>query len=214
MKKKLNFITILIGIAVGIGIMTSKEITDFKEDFMKGRTSAVDAWGVGTKKSFNLSLVPVESYTMPDKLLNKKSGELDQVRIREAIVRTSVEKKANAIEMLWMFPCSIIALTGFFMVVFNFLKIVFAVNKSIIFAWININRLRRVGIGFVVMFIIDAIVSVIQKSEALGLIEFENYEIVNFTYEGSLLLLGMISFLFAEILAAGLRLKEEQELTI
>ena len=213
MKKKLNFIVLLIGIAIGVGIMTSEEIADFKESFMEGQTAAYDGW-VGTEKSFYLSLAPVVSYTMPDKLLNKKSGELDQVRIREAIVRTSVDKRAKAIEELWMFPCVIIALTGFFMVVFNFLLVVFAVNKSVIFEWINIKRLRRVGIGFIVMFIIDAIVSVIQKNEALGLIEFENYEIVNFSYEGSLLICGMVFFFFAEVFAVGLRLKEEQDLTI
>ena len=214
MKKKLNLITLFIGIAFGIGIMTSEEIEGFKEGFREGQTSAMDSWGVGTEKSFSLTLAPVEKYTMPDKLLNKKNGELEQVRIREVLVRTSVDKKANALEVLWMFPCSIIMLTGFFMVVFNFLKIVFAVNKSIIFEWINIRRLRRVGIGFVLMFIIDGIVSTIQKSAALELIELEGYEIVNFSYEGILLLLGMVSFLFAEILAAGLRLKEEQDLTI
>ena len=213
MKKKLNFITLLIGVAAGLGFVNSEVVSRFKEGFNEGRASVRDSHVGSTMKSYFLEIIPVESYSMPNNLFNKKSGELIPARIREATVRIPIEK-ANGLDSLWMFPCSVLGLTGFIMVVFNFLRIIFAVNKSIIFEWINVKRLRRMGIGFVMIFVVSAIISTTSKYAALELIEIENYKIINSSYESSLLVLGMIAFLVAEIFAVGLRLREEQELTI
>ena len=213
MKKRLNFITFLIGIAIGISILNSEFIQDFKEGFVEGQNAARDNYLEMTKRTYYLSLAPIINYSMPDKLLNIKSGELLPSRIKETQVKINVGKE-GIMQFLWMFPFSVLMITGFIMFVFNFIKIILAVNKSVIFEWINVKRLRRISIGFTIMFIVDAIVSIILNNFLLKLIELENYKIVNTSYEGLFLLLGMVSFLVAEIFAVGLKLKEEQELTI
>ena len=214
MKKRLNFITFLIGIAVGLNITNSEFINNFTNGYMESRTMKRDINESSTKQSFILGLTPEISYTMPDILLNKKSGELMPARISEAKVRVSSVDNSFGAGILWKFLCSVLIITGFIMVVFNIVKIVLAVNKSVIFEWINVKRLRRIGVGFVIIFVIDTIASIVQKNVALKLIEIENYKIINSSYDGSILMFGMISLLVAEIFAVGLKLKEEQELTI
>jgi len=105
-------------------------------------------------------------------------------------------------------------LAGFIMAVYNFLRIIFAVNKSVIFEWINVRRLRRMGIGFISIFVFNTIMILVHKHTVLQLIEIENYKIINSPLEGSILMFGVVSFLVAEIFAVGLKLREEQELTI
>ena len=227
MKRKLNFITFLIGIAVGISIYNSEAILIIKESAMLGYKTGIEiVQKAKESKDLNneldyiskqefliLTLEPLISYTMPDELVNTKNGKLLPMRIFHAMVMVPVEKK-NALNLLGIFTGSIFILAGFIMVVFNFLRIIIAVNKSVIFEWINVKRLRRMGIGFVLIFITSSISAFIQNNTVLKLVEFENYKIINSYYDGGILMFGIISFLVAEIFAVGLKLREEQELTI
>jgi len=160
-----------------------------------------------------LTLAPVVNYTMPDEIVNKNNGKILPMRVYHAMVKVPVERQ-NILNLIGVFLGSIFIIAGFIMVVFNFLKIIIAVNKSIIFEWINVKRLRRMGIGFAIVFVVSSISAFIQNNTIMKLVEFENYKIINPSYEGGILFLGIIAFFVAEIFAVGLRLREEQELTI
>ena len=221
MKKKLNFITLLIGIATGISIFNSNTISLLIESGMTGYKQGVDKAQTMDSKDFKLSelnslflvtLKPVESYAKPDKLLNKKNGQLMPTRINNVTVVAPTEISASNI--FWSSLCTVFVIVGFIMVAFNFLKIILAVNKSVIFEWINVKRLRRMGLGFVIMFVVGAILTYIENHFVSEMIEIENYKILKSPYDGGILMFGVISFLVAEIFALGLKLKEEQDLTI
>jgi len=228
MKKKLNFITFLIGVAIGISVINSESIMIIKESAMIGykagfeqgkkakELNVYESKGLSyTQKEelLILTLTPVISYTMPDELVNTKDGKILPMRIYHAMVKVPLEEE-NILNILGKLFSGIFIIACFIMVVFNFLKIIIAVNKSVIFEWINVKRLRRMGIGFVLMFVVSSISAFIQNNTVLKLFEFENYKIVNSSYDGGILFLGIITFLIAEIFAVGLRLREDQELTI
>ena len=220
-KMKLNFITFVIGVATGISIFNSDAISISIESFMSGLMEGFNKGQTMDPKNlefsdinglFLVTLKPIESYAMPDKLLNKKNGQLLPARINNAMIKAPIEISGS--NMLWTLICSAFVIAGFITAAFNFLKIILAVNKSVIFEWINVKRLRRMGIGFVLMFVVGAILAYIEKYAVSELIDIENYKIINSPYDGGILMFGVISFLVAEIFAVGLRLKEEQELTI
>ena len=218
MKKRLNFITFLIGIAVGISIMNSEEVSVLKgsltESMKIGQENADKVLRSGNigNRLFFLQLEPIGTY-LPSELKNKKSGDLIPTRINQAMVKVPVVTEGIA-KVLLEFFCSVIVFACLILAVFNFLKIIFAVNKSVIFEWINVKRLRRMGIGFILMFIFGAIITMSHNHFVSEFIDIENYNIVNPSYDGIVLMFGMVSLLVAEIFAVGLRLKEEQDLTI
>ena len=214
MRKRLNFITLLIGVAVVLSIINSEDAAVYKMSFMMGVESG--SKGMTTDeivKPYILRLGPVGGNFMPDNILNMKSGEMIPMSINTAIVKLPANG-GRSLDILWQFPGVVLGLIGIVMFIFNFFKIIIAVNKSIIFEWINVKRLRRIGIGFILVFISDIILEAINKLAILELIEIENYTIANYLFKSGTLMLGMVAFLVAEIFAVGLKLKEEQELTI
>lgn len=217
MKKRLNLITFFIGIAVGISLWNAveKELADMKASFMEGYKEGMNRASDKPVHfdSFYLALRPTGDSYMPDSIVNKKTGEWVSTRITETYVRVP-KAEGPGIDLLWIFPSAIILIGGSIMIIFNFMKIILAVNKSIIFDWINVRRLRRIGIGFIIIFVANTVVSLFHNNLALENIEFENYNIINSSIDGGILMFGMIAFLVAEIFAVGLRLKEDQDLTI
>ncbi|MDR2920201.1 MAG: DUF2975 domain-containing protein [Tannerella sp.] len=217
MKKRFNLITFFIGIAVGISLWNTveKEFADMKASFMEGYKEGMNRASNKPAHfdSFYLALRPTGDSYMPDSIVNMKTGEWVPTRITETYVRVP-KAEGLSMDLLWIFPASIILIGGFIMIVFNLVKIILAVNKSIIFDWVNVRRLRRIGIGFVIMFVVNIVISLLHNTLALKSLEFENYDIINSSYDGGILMFGMIAFLVAEIFAVGLRLKEDQDLTI
>ena len=218
MKKRLNFITLLIGIAIGIIVMNSEGVSllklSFAEGLREGQNSAQEVIETGKTKNklMVLYLEPIAN-NLPSELLNKKNGNIVPASINLTMVKVPMDTE-QGLNIYWEFLCSVIYFSGIIMIIFNFIRIIIAVNKSVIFAWANVKRLRRIGIGFFIMFIINAIMIYNQNSLASEILEIENYNIINSSIDGSILFIGMISFLVAEIFAVGLRLREEQELTI
>jgi len=223
MKKRLHFITFIIGVAFSFSILNSDAFLSLKESFMQSKVDVAYQSDNSTDELINmnveinelvyLTLEPSDSYTMPDKLLNNKNGKMLPARINSATIKVPMEGR-NVSSMICLFLCLALIISGFIMAVYNFFKIISAVSKSVIFEWINVKRLRRMGIGFISMFIFDAILTFVQKFTVLELIEIENYRIITSPFDGGTLMYGIISFLVAEIFAVGLKLKEEQELTI
>ena len=215
MKKRLNFITALIGVALGIMLTNHTQIA-FVDGFKEGLNSSKKdevSLQIETTDLFILELEPAAELAKPTPLLNVKSGEWIPSRIQTVVIEMSPSNKSGWM-MVWTCVCAVLFITGIVMCVYNFLKIIFAVNKSVIFEWINVKRLRRIGIGFVVMFLSNMLLMFTNYLLASKVIELADYTIRKTVFEGSLLLLGMTAFLIAEVFAVGLRLREEQELTI
>ena len=212
MKKKLNFITLLIGIAICIIIINSEEISLLKVATKEAFTEEKSDTHRVNNRVMAFYLEP-SGVNMPSTLLNKKSGNLVPATISMAIVKVPIKKESLSNLLLGLLY-SLIFFAGIIMIIFNFIKIIIAVNKSVIFEWVNVKRLRRIGVGFLILFIAGAFLMSNQNRIASEILELENYNMINASFDGSVLLLGMIAFLIGEIFSLGLKLKEEQEFTI
>ena len=214
MKKRLNIITFIF---IGIIILASLLKVYLKSDniFMEVNNSTERYESKKGYESFSLKLNP-DNFSTPDSLFNEKTGKWMPSctkKVEVYILRDDIED-FYIIDIIVKIIFIIIALTGIFLLLFNFIKILISVNKSVIFDWINVRRLRKIGIGLILVFIADALISIYESVLALGLIKISEYSIIRETFSTNLLIEGMIAFIIAEIFAVGLRLKEEQELTI
>ncbi|MDR2915224.1 MAG: DUF2975 domain-containing protein [Tannerella sp.] len=213
MKRRMHVITVFFGIALGMFLYDaiSNRFPSFKDGFIEGYNSdSVEKH----YESCYLTLDPENFSAMPDSIFNKKTGKWIPARMMEVYVRIPMKENPNGLRLLWLLPCVILLFAGFLMVVYNFVLMTIAVGKSIVFEWINVRRIRRIGIGFSILFVVASGINIYFNRLALDLIEIENYKIITSSFASNLLMFGAIAFLIAEVFAVGLRLKEEQDLTI
>ena len=195
MKKRLNIVTfIFIGIIICVSVFNVFLISDFTISESENSTD---------RHSLSLN-ISMNKDSFPDTLYNEKTGERIPANIKEGIIDISKgdDKQISVVGVL----APVMVLTAIIMLIFNFIKIIASVNKSIIFAWINVRRLRMIGLSFIILFISDVLMSIYDSIVTSGS--------VMDTLSVSYLIEGMIAFVVAEIFAVGLRLKEEQDLTI
>ena len=195
MKKRLNIVTFIF---IGIIICVSVFNVYLKSDLNIAETA--DSTGSHT---FSIDF-STNQHSFPDTLYNEKTGERLPANIREGTIEAPKGDNTQ-ISVVGVFAL-VMVLTAIIMLIFNFIKIMLSVNKSMIFAWINVRRLRMIGLSFILIFISDVLMSIHDSIVTSGFV----MESLSVSY----LINGMIAFVVAEIFAVGLRLKEEQDLTI
>lgn len=118
---------------------------------------------------------------------------------------------SNIIQMTLSYVIIICAIVA----IIQFIKFIRNINRSEIFSWRNVKLLRKLGIYLLIVFIANlsaSILSTWQVSQVLSIPGY-SYNWLHPLSESSLLL-GVLAFVFAEIFAIGLKMKEEQDLTI
>ena len=92
---------------------------------------------------------------------------------------------------------------------------VFHINRNIVFDWINVKHLRCIGWSMVGICVLSYISVWISSHQLAQSIELAGGELnILITFSDSTLILGFVALLASEVFAIGLRLKEENELTI
>ncbi|OAV74801.1 hypothetical protein Barb7_01643 [Bacteroidales bacterium Barb7] len=215
MKGRLNVITLLILFAFGVHSVSvlTEGFYDFKSSFKSGMETAVE--GKKVNKHY-LTLLPDDGRKTCDSVYNEKTGIWMSARTVQTIVYMPKEDgRKMDWEDLWVFPMFFIVIPAFFMIVASFFQLVSAVNESVIFDWANVRRLRRIGIGFIVLFAVLTAFEFHHHLIAVDLIKVSGYKIIaGDVFDATTLIFGLITLLIAEIFSAGLRLKEEQDLTV
>ena len=96
-----------------------------------------------------------------------------------------------------------------------FIRLIVSINKSDIFSWRNVRRLRRLGILLLAAFGCALLQEWIKLQAVRQVLEIPGYELtLSDAVRGSTLLLGLCALIVGEVFAIGLKMKEEQELTI
>jgi len=212
MNKKLYILAA--GILIAISLNLISQFSDFSAGFSRGRQEAAEGFEI---QSLIIALRPVQMSDKPTQLYNEHTEEWMPGRIRECVIY--VEKyKENLLYILadsFMLFLSVLCLPALIVISVCFVKLIHAVSKNEIFEWKNVRRLRFLGGGFLVLFLLMVFAGLYNYIAAKDLVEIPGYKI-NFGYmlDLSYLLFGIFSLVIAEIAAIGLRLKEEEELTI
>lgn len=149
---------------------------------------------------------------LADSVYNAKTQQYVPAMYAELMVSVPREESAamKAITSL----LGLLALVVSIWALVLFIKWVVAVNRSDIFNWRNVRRLRLMGILLLANCGLSWLVDYFTKVELEQVFALSGYELTAGSMSLSVLLLGLCSLIVAEVFAIGLKMKEEQDLTI
>lgn len=189
MKKRLNLLCacVLIGLLLSTSTVISLMVQAVSAGFKAGYES------VEKGKELNISDYKIVC-TIPSDLF--------------AETGSSLSRTANGITTLISVLASIFCLIQFFYLIRN-------INRGDIFSWKNVKFLRKLGVSLILLFICSFTTIMIGNYEAAQVLELKGCEYSNiFAFSEPTFILGFIALLVAEVFAVGLKMKEEQDLTI
>lgn len=220
MKKKLNLICILLfcalGLSLSLNILSGVEGTNEAWKVIRKEEATSDT---SEKKAYVsdlyaiVRLIPNEPGTYPDSIYNEKSDMWMPVQYNEIITR--VEKEFSKGHLILILILLLTSLAAMIMAFLSFVKLIRNINRSYIFEWANVKNLNHLGIAFLVIFTINLVFNYFNYSSLLDQVSIQGYKIDwTSAIQTSNLVIGLAALMVAEIFAIGLRLKEEQDLTI
>jgi hypothetical protein len=214
MKKKLNLICglILVVLAVqvlmhfGLFALGVKRGLEYSEHEIPQMERAIP-------QMQSLHLLPNDLFAPTDTVTNLVSGERIPISYFEVYTICDTHMGLGAFLLQTLLAGLIVA--GYVLALVALIRFVVRINRSEIFVWRNVKLLRRLGVYLCVSFIAfvgSAYMDCYAVSQSIAL---EGYDINWWVgLENTNLLLGLAALLIAEVFAIGLRLREEQELTI
>lgn len=229
MKNRLNILCFLVLLVLGYSIseslyqiglgMTMGVKTGFEEGYEAGRRGEkLDLSKKRTKMANvmnmkHIALAPDVYPIFNDSVLNEKTGEYVPAMYSQMLV--SVKSKQSVGQTLVIITFSLINLFAVLIAIAVFFFIIVSINKSKIFVWRNVYSLRWLGGVLILSFICTAVPTIVTSYALSDVFSIKGYdlhlsELVSITN----LVLGLSALIVGEVFAIGLRMKEEQELTI
>lgn len=223
MKKKLNILCVLV-FAV-IFLLIAREASEFgagvysgislaqenKEEIKKQGGSGMNFLKGGT---IVVDVLPMKAMIAPDSIFNEKTSQ--NIPIIHTQMMAEISSVAGGFRMFIIGIISLIKFIAIIGALVYFIKLIISINRSSIFNWENVKRLRFIGYALLVSFFCTFIVAALNLYTANTTIELEKYMIYPSSFLNNLpdlfLILGCL--IVAEIFAIGLKMKEEQDLTI
>ena len=226
MDRRFKIITIALCVAYVaiIGGHLHRIIADFaygvRIGFQEGRKSAENGSAVlSTAGTFFISLKPENGFhTFPTTLRNQLDRKPMKVEIEKMIVELSNAKEKLPPE--WLIADSYITYISFvvlFVMIFipvQTFRILRSITRDKIFDTSNISKLRSIGYALLAYYITGLVVTFIHYRLAAIVVEVEGYKLQIDWGNTTLVILGFVVLMFAEMLKLSVAMKEEQDLTV
>lgn len=216
MKKRLNLICL--GIVLAVLVSMSFLFSTFYYGFKAG----IDAYEQGAAGVEKLDVTYKMIGTMPTDVItnetataiNEKDGST--VSILPFISMIGIpNEKADATDSIFLSLLDWMVIICCIYAIVQFVKMIRNIHRNIIFDWANVKRLRRLGLSLILCFCCSLVTFAINNHLVSQAISLKDCDFsIAFQFSDPTLLIGFTSLLFAEIFAIGLRLKEENDLTI
>ncbi len=216
MKKRLNLICL--GIVLAVLVSMSFLFSTFYYGFKAG----IDAYEQGAAGVEKLDVTYKMIGTMPTDVItnetataiNEKDGST--VSILPFISMIGVpNEKADATDSIFLSLLDWMVMICCMYAIVQFVKMIRNIHRNIIFDWANVKRLRRLGFSLILCFCCSLVTFAINNHLVSQAISLKDCDFsIAFQFSDPTLLIGFTSLLFAEIFAIGLKLKEENDLTI
>lgn len=216
MKKRLNLICL--GIVLAVLVSMSFLFSTFYYGFKAG----IDAYEQGAAGVEKLDVTYKMIGTMPTDVItnetataiNEKDGST--VSILPFISMIGIpNEKADATDSILLSLLDWMVMICCIYAIVQFVKMIRNIHRNIIFDWANVKRLRRLGFSLILCFCCSLVTFAINNHLVSQVISLKDCDFsIAFQFSDPTLLIGFTSLLFAEIFAIGLRLKEENDLTI
>ncbi len=150
---------------------------------------------------------------MTDSVYNEKSGSYVPATYLSLVVSVPAQRKVS--EMILLPVVSFLQIGCTLWALVLFVRLVISVNRFDIFTWRNVRRLRLIGLGLVLAFGCNMVLAFMEIRSLEEVLSLRGYELsLSEMLERTTLLLGLCSLIVGEVFAIGLRMKEEQDLTI
>lgn len=220
MKTKLNILCTLIFVAIIVSFVNYcyNNYREMTWSFMRGVEQGYESTQVTKKtdpKEYRyLDIEPLNISRFTDSIYNDKTQQWVPMQYKKIVIEENVTTLGG-----WeMFGCGLMVVfisVSFLCQMFAFVFLMISLNNNVIFDWKNVFKLRFIGYAMLVSFVANAIFTYIHYTDVLTHVSIPGYMLKNFDmWNFSLLLPGLGVLLIAEIFAVGLRLKEEQDLTV
>ena len=216
MKKRLNLICL--GIVLAVLVSMSFLFSTFYYGFKAG----IDAYEQGAAGVEKLDVTYKMIGTMPTDVItnetataiNEKDGST--VSILPFISMIGVpNEKADATDSIFLSLLDWMVIICCIYAIVQFVKMIRNIHRNIIFDWANVKRLRRLGFSLILCFCCSLVTFAINNHLVSQVISLKDCDFsIAFQFSDPTLLIGFTSLLFAEIFAIGLKMKEENDLTI
>lgn len=217
MENKIKLYSIVLAIAYfGMLIFSIYQgADDFMAGFKLGRQGKATNWEI-----HNVKVKPTAgNYSYPEALKNLKNGQVINAEAKEFVISMPVSSSEHS---TMSSTVKILQLIFAFVFLFIFIRIpilFFTIIRSILKGSIldkkTIKQIATIAwllIGYYALSLLLYNIGEVCISQQL--LQLENYEIISDYSDTTVLILGMVTLLFAEILKLSLRMKEEQDLTI
>lgn len=217
MKRRLNILCVLVTLVLSYSVFQAAYY--FFVGAKIGVEMSTDADGKDGKKALDLAfnmkeiaLVP-EQFNFSDSVYNEKSGTYVPAMYSHMLVIVPV--KANIWLMFTTHLFQTFYIFSLILAIFMFVKLIISINKSDIFLWKNVYCLRWMGGALIVSYLSAAIPLFITGYELSEVFNLRGYNLHQSELASTIaLVLGIVSLIVGEIFAIGLKMKEEQDLTI
>lgn len=161
-----------------------------------------------------LHLTPADMWGNRDTLTNVLTGE----KIPATVVTASVPIPKGT-PSTWhngaRMACMAAGILLYIAAIWFFVKFFVSINRLEIFTWKNVSLLRKTGAAVLAITAVTWLDGIIANCMAAQLVSISD-RIIDWTYSFNvaMFVLGFFTLIVAEVFAIGLKMREEQELTI
>lgn len=215
MKKKLNLLCacVIIGLLLSTSTVVSIMVHSFTSAFKAGYESVEKGKDINISDYKMVCTLPTDLLESPGSVTNVKTGEQASIVPLVSLVEAP-SKEAGTLHAINGISSFISIVTGIFCLL-QFFYLIRNINRSDIFSWKNVKYLRKLGWGLILLFACSMGSVIIGNYEASQVLQLKGCDFsYMFAFSDSTFVLGFISLLVGEVFAIGLKMKEEQELTI
>lgn len=173
------------------------------------------------QKLMHMKYISLESHSFTmkggelfsDSVYNEKTGKYVPASYSSMVV--SIDDHPALWEQIASKLLTFLQIGVYIWAIVLFVRLIISINKSDIFNWKNVRRLRRLGLALIISFCCSFSVAYITLYNVGEVFSLRGYTLeLSGILGGTMLVLGLCSLIVGEVFAIGLKMKEEQDLTI
>jgi len=227
MNRRLKLITISLSVVyvVIIGGLVHRELADFVYGYHQGVKAGQKMAETGSMSTmsadgtFYLSMKSENgARSFPTRLLNQldrkpMKAEIETMVVEVSDVKNKLPKGTLAADIFSIF-LSLFVLFVMALIPVQTFRILRSVTKDKIFDPSNIRKMRFIGYALLAYYAATFVANFLHFRIAANVVEVDGYKLLMDWGNTTVVLLGFVVLMFAEVLKVSVQLKEEQELTV
>lgn len=216
MKKRFNLICagIVIAIIISVSFLFNIFIYGFQAgiDAYEQGKAGIERQDVSYEVLFTIPTAVINNQTA--KAVNQKDGTELSIMPLASLIGVPT-KDISATQSVLRTLLDLINMISIIYALIQFVKMVRNIHRNIIFDWLNVKRLRRLGCALIISYCSSLALIMVNNHFISQVISLKDSVFsASMQLSEPTLIIGFTALLFGEIFAIGLRMKEENDMTI